>query len=162
MTDYVLELRRFEDGSGGYVVRRTRDDQRLYWRTLPRGEGLESINVVGESRRIKDLQDDSFRPGQELALVPEPENPYDPNAIAVWNADRTFQAGYIPANEAVRIGKKLADGQHRCYSMWEMFDANGRRVSLRILLLRDGASVSWEREGEGGIMNRTEKGQANG
>ena len=33
---------------------------------------------------------------RRLALVPEPDNEHDPNAVAIWNEDRTVQAGYVP------------------------------------------------------------------
>ena len=40
--------------------------------------------------------DASFDPGLPLALVPEPENEFDSNAVGIWNAGRTLQAGYVP------------------------------------------------------------------
>ena len=30
-------------------------------------------------------------------LVPEPENEHDPNAVGIWNEERTLQVGYVPA-----------------------------------------------------------------
>ena len=43
------------------------------------------------------VDDESFAPGERLALVAEPDNPHDPDAVGVWNADRTLKVGHIPA-----------------------------------------------------------------
>lgn len=42
-----------------------------------------------------DLPD--FAPGREVVLRPEPSNPFDPNAIGVWNASASVQVGHLPA-----------------------------------------------------------------
>jgi hypothetical protein len=108
---------------------------------LPRGEGLESVSVVGERFRLDTLQDPSFAAGNAITLVREPANPYDSNAIAVWNAARTLQAGYIPRDDAKRLAKKLDSGQHfRVVIIWETFDSN-RRIGIRLLLVGEEASV---------------------
>ena len=44
--------------------------------------------------------DPSFAPGARLALVPEPANEHDPNAVGIWNEARTLQAGYVPRDVA--------------------------------------------------------------
>jgi hypothetical protein len=54
--DFGLERSEFENGCG-FVVVRLADGQHLRWQTLPRGEGLESVNVVGERYRLETLQD---------------------------------------------------------------------------------------------------------
>ncbi len=80
--DYTLKRSEFENGRG-FVVVRLADGQHLRWQSLPCGEGLESVNVVGEQYRSDAIQDPCFAPGNEIALEREPSNPYDPNAIAV-------------------------------------------------------------------------------
>src|SRR5881227_1265759 len=69
---------------------------------LVRGEDprISVIKVAGVSYRLDALQDDAFAPGRRLALVAEPDNEHDPNAIAVWDEERRVQAGYVPATEA--------------------------------------------------------------
>jgi len=140
---YRLDYRDAEEGFGrGYLVVRNADGRVLRWRTLPKSQGLESVAVVGEQYRLDALQDEAFAPGRPLRLVREPENEYDPNAVAVCDAEGRLQAGYVPRTEAERIGKKLeADAGLRCYSVWELTDEDGRRVQLRILLLGDDASI---------------------
>jgi hypothetical protein len=72
-------------------------------------------------------------------LEREPSNQYDPNAIAVWNAARTLQAGYIPRDDAARLAKKLDRGEHfRVLTIWETFEAD-RRTGIRLLLLGEEA-----------------------
>ena len=62
------------------------------------------IAVAGVSFRPEAVADRSFDPGLRLALVPEPENEHDPQAVAIWNADRTLQAGYVPREIAATLG----------------------------------------------------------
>jgi hypothetical protein len=70
---------------------------------------IRVIPVAGVSFRPEAVADASFDPGRHLALVPEPENEYDPNAIGVWNEERTLQAGYVPSEVATELrGDELA------------------------------------------------------
>ena len=46
--------------------------------------------------------------------MPEPENEHDPNAVAVWDAERRVQAGYLPAGIAPKV--KVDD---QAVSLWE-------------------------------------------
>ena len=46
----------------------------------------------------------SLPAGQELELRPEPENPYDPNAIAVWLDCKTVDRRYDSGLEEALIG----------------------------------------------------------
>jgi hypothetical protein len=87
------------------------------------------IRVAGVSYRIDALQDEGFSSGRRLALVPEPENEHDPQAIGVWDADRRVQAGYVPAE----IARDLDAEEWQAVSLWEFFD-DGRRGGLRVLL----------------------------
>jgi len=132
--DYGLERSKFENGRG-FVVVRLADGQHLRWQSLPRRKGLESVNVVGERYRSDAIQDSCFAPGNEIVLQREPTNQYDPNAIAVWNAARTLQAGYIAREDAKRLAKKRDRGERfRVLSIWETFEAD-RRTGVRLLLL---------------------------
>lgn len=73
------------------------------------------IPVAGVSFRLESLDDPSFEPGLSLTLVPEPENEHDPNAVAVWNAARTLQVGYVPRE----IAPELA-GNEQAVSLWRV------------------------------------------
>ena len=69
------------------------------------------VPAAGVSYRPDALPDASFDPGRRLALVPEPENEHDPNAVAIWNDERTLQVGYVPRDVApeLRGGGPAAD-----------------------------------------------------
>jgi hypothetical protein len=85
--------------------------------------------VAGVSYRMDALQDDAFAPGKRLALVGEPDNEHDPNAIAVWDEERRVQAGYIPAE----LARELAASEWQAVSLWE-FVEGAQRGGLRVLL----------------------------
>jgi HIRAN domain len=87
------------------------------------------VKVAGTSYRSDALQDDAFAPGRRLALVPEPDNEHDPHAVAVFDAERRLQAGYVPAEVAPELV-----GDEQAVSLWEFRDEEGRRVGLRILI----------------------------
>lgn len=68
--------------------------------------GVQHPNKRGPARRF-DLA--LCRPGDLLDLRPEPSNPYDPQAIAVFS-ERDVQLGYISAERAPLIGKRMRQG----------------------------------------------------
>ena len=90
---------------------------------------IRVVKVAGVSYRSDELQDDGFAPGRRLALVAEPDNEHDPNAIAVWDAERRVQAGYVPAD----LARDLDADAWQAVSLLE-FREDGRRAGLRILL----------------------------
>ena len=90
---------------------------------------IRVIKLAGVSYRIDAVQDDAFAPGQRLALVPEPENEHDPNAIGIWDVARRLQAGYVPAE----IAAGLDAAAWQAVSLLEFFE-EGRRIGLRVLL----------------------------
>ena len=53
--------------------------------------------VAGISHHPTAVDLPDFAPGSEVVLRPEPDNPFDPNAISVWNASGSVQVGYLPA-----------------------------------------------------------------
>ncbi|MGZ4356111.1 MAG: HIRAN domain-containing protein [Gaiellaceae bacterium] len=98
---------------------------------LVRGEDprVRVIKVAGVLYRLDALQDDAFAPGRRLALVPEPDNEHDPNAIGVWDEDRRLQVGYVPAE----IARELEVDDWQAVTLWEFFE-DGQRGGLRVLL----------------------------
>src|SRR4051812_18725461 len=91
------------------------------------------IKLAGAFYRADALQDEAFAPGRRLALVPEPDNEHDPNAVGVWDAERRLQVGYVPAEVAPEVR-----GDEQAVSLWE-FREEGQRVGLRVLLAPPGA-----------------------
>jgi len=90
---------------------------------------IRVVKVAGVSYRLEALQDDAFAAGRRLALVPEPDNEHDPNAIGIWDEQRRVQAGYVPAE----IARELDARDWQAVSVWE-YVGDGRRGGLRVLL----------------------------
>jgi HIRAN domain len=114
-----------ERAHDGYRLRDAATEE-LVRRDDPR---IRVIAVAGSSYRLDALQDDAFAPGRRLTLVPEPDNEHDPNAIGIWDADRTVQAGYVPAEMA----RDLDAAEWQAVSLLEFHDG-GQRAGLRVLL----------------------------
>jgi hypothetical protein len=114
-----------ERGESGYWLRDASTGDAMKWDD-PR---VRVVKLAGASYRAEALQDDAFAPGRRLALVREPENEHDPNAVAVFDASRALQAGYVPADVAPSL-----HGDEQAVSLWEFRDADGGRIGLRVLI----------------------------
>jgi hypothetical protein len=108
-----------ERGERGYHLRDAATEVRVRWED-PR---IRVLAVAGVSYRLEALDDASFDPGRRLALVPEPDNPYDPNAVGIWNSDLTLQLGYVPAAVAPELV-----GDEQAVSLWRV--EGGLRVLI--------------------------------
>jgi HIRAN domain len=84
---------------------------------------IRVVPVAGVSFRPEAHADPSFDPGSSLALVPEPENEHDPNAVGIWNEERTLQAGYVPREVAPDL-----TGDEQAVSIWRV--EGGLRVLI--------------------------------
>jgi hypothetical protein len=84
--------------------------------------------------RPGNVDDASFDPGRRLALVHEPENEHDPNAVAIWNEDRTLQAGYVPRETVAELA-----GDEQAVSLWRV------EGGLRVLIVPPDAWVGTPR-----------------
>ena len=93
----------------GYRLRDAATGEVVRWED-PR---VTVVPVAGVSFRMEALGDRSFEPGRALALVPEPENEHDPNAIGIWNEERTLQLGYVPRDVAPTL-----TGDEQALSIW--------------------------------------------
>jgi hypothetical protein len=114
-----------ERGESGFWLRDAATGDAMKWDD-PR---VRVVKVAGASYRGEALQDDAFAPGRRLALVPEPENEHDSNAVAVWDAEQRLQAGYVPADVAPGLR-----GDEQAVSLWEFRGEDGKRIGLRVLL----------------------------
>ena len=119
-----LWLERDRRGAG-YHLRDAATGEPVGWED----ERIRVVPVAGVSFRAEAVADGSFDPGARLSLVPEPENEHDPNAIAVWDAERRLQGGYVPADVAPELS-----GDEQAVSLWEFRDEQGVRIGLRVLL----------------------------
>ena len=108
-----------ERAERGYHLRDAATGEPVRWED-PR---IRVIAAAGVTFRPDSLEDPSFDPGRRLELIPEPKNEYDPNAIGIWNADRTLQVGYVPAAVAPEVA-----GDEQAVSLWRV--DGGLRVLL--------------------------------
>jgi hypothetical protein len=92
------------------------------------------VPVAGVSFRPGAVDDSSFDPGRRLDLVAEPENEHDPNAVAVWNQERSLQAGYVPREVAPGL-----QGDEQAVSLWRV------EGGLRVLIVPADAWVGTPR-----------------
>lgn len=69
--------------------------------------GANHPNTDGSNRRFEILL---CAPGETVELLPEPKNPVDPNAVAVFSA-RGVQIGYLTAERAPWLGGMMRSGR---------------------------------------------------
>ncbi len=100
-----------ERAGAGFNLRDAATGERVPWED-PR---FRVVPVAGVSYRPEALLDPSFDPGRRLALVPEPENEHDPNAVGIWNEERTLQVGYVPREVAAELR-----GDEQAVSLWRV------------------------------------------
>jgi hypothetical protein len=109
-----------EPGRSGYFMRDAATGEPVRWED-PR---IRVVPAAGVSYRPEALPDPSFDPGRRLALVAEPDNEHDPNAIGIWNEERTLQVGYVPRETAAELS-----GDEQAVSLWRV------EAGLRVLIV---------------------------
>ena len=119
-----------ERAASGYILRDAATGERVRWED----SRLRVVPVAGVSYRPDALPDATFDPGRRLALIPEPENEHDPNAVGIWNEQRTLQAGYVPREVAAEL-----QGDEQAVSLWRV------EGGLRVLIVPAGAWVGTPR-----------------
>jgi hypothetical protein len=115
-----------ERAHSGYRLRDAATGEPVRWED-PR---IRVVPAAGVSYRPEALADPSFDPGRRLALVPEPDNQHDPNAVAIWNEEQTLQLGYVPRETAAELG-----GDEQAVSLWRV------EGGLRVLIVPPDAWV---------------------
>ena len=68
--------------------------------------GVDYPNKRGPGRRF---EIELCRPGEPVQLIPEPKNPADPRAVAVFSV-RGVQIGYLTAERCGMIGQAIRNG----------------------------------------------------
>ena len=108
-----------ERGRDGYYLRDAATNEPVRWED----DRIRVVPVAGVTFRPGAVDDPSFDPGRRLALVPEPGNEHDPNAVAIWNEERTVHAGYVPRDVAPDLR-----GDEQAVSLWRV--EGGLRVLI--------------------------------
>jgi hypothetical protein len=67
-------------------------------------------------------------PGDPVELRPEPKNPFDANAVAIWS-ERGVQLGYVSAERAALIGKRM--GQDEVNAVFQGMHGDGAYIRIR-------------------------------
>jgi hypothetical protein len=104
-------------------------------RTGPLTDGEFLSAVAGEAQRNPDgtrRQDiiRCCRAGDAIELVPEPDNPHDPNAVRVMH--RLGLIGYIPRAKAERFSMEIDNG---CIVTASIHEITGRdKATLGVVL----------------------------
>jgi len=74
--------------------------------------GLRVAGVAGAGQHHADaLQNERVEPGSALQLRRDPDNPHDPNAIAVHPTDGGEQVGWVPRELAAELAPELDAGK---------------------------------------------------
>jgi HIRAN domain len=115
-----------ERAHSGYRLRDAATGELVRWED----SRIRVVPAAGVSYRPEALPDPSFDPGRRLALVPEPDNEHDPNAVAIWNEERTLQLGYVPRETAAELA-----GDEQAVSLWRV------ESGLRVLIVPPDAWV---------------------
>jgi len=119
-----------EHAGAGYRMRDAATGEPVPWEDAR----ILVVPVAGVSFRPDGVEDGSFDPGRRLALVPEPGNEHDPNAVGIWNQERSVQAGYVPREVAPEL-----QGDEQAVSLWRV------EGGLRVLIVPADAWVGTPR-----------------
>ena len=96
--------------------------------------GAVVFHVAGISHRQDALQGPAFALGQPVRLIPEPGNPHDRNAIAVWDANGRAHIGYVPAELAAKIRLIIRGPQLYGAMVFSEIFQSSQRIALSVLL----------------------------
>ena len=87
-----------------------------------------------------------LRPGETLALVREPHNPYDPNAIAVRFG--TLQIGFLRRPIAQRLAPNIDAGERYTAEVRHVTGGGARSIGVNIWVARERPAVDRRIAGE--------------
>ncbi len=94
--------------------------------------------IAGAQHYPGALQETRFSPGAVVMLRPEPVNPYDENAVGVWDRSGSVQVGYIPAEHSEAVGSRIFAGERLvAFVIREIRreSRSGLRAALHILVV---------------------------
>ena len=100
---WVAGYQLIDPGSGRYLAR---DAPEVAAR------GLLVVGVAGAGRHhAAAITSDAAAPGRRLDLRRDPDNPHDPNAIAVHAAEGGEQVGWVPRELAAELAPEIDAGR---------------------------------------------------
>lgn len=100
--------------SGGYAPVYEDEDGEHYFMAL--GEHLSDgrvlyCKVAGARHYPEALESSMFAPGSATLLRPEPDNPYDADAVGIWDRNGAVQVGHIPADHSPEVASRIHEGE---------------------------------------------------
>ncbi len=98
--------------------------------------GVTITKVVGVTHYGDAIRQDCFAPGQAVLLVHEPDNPYDSNAVAVYDADRKVKVGHLPREVAGHVASALDSRMPlKAICLWEWVKKpSNERVGIKLFI----------------------------
>ena len=128
------------------------DGSTVSWDEVNESDFARVLHVAGVTHHKAALHDPAFNPGSFLLLMREPDNPYDQNAVKVFDLSGHHDLGYVPKEEAALM-KQWLDVWHspplypQVLSLIEVI-SRGQRVALRILVTKPKVEIGrvddWE------------------
>lgn len=94
--------------------------------------GCVMFQLAGGTYHAEEMRKHSFAAGRTVVLIPEPDNPHDANAIAVWNAERDATVGHVPRGLSTQLAAAFK-GQPRSGLIAQEWKRSHQRVGLTIL-----------------------------
>ena len=130
---------------------------RIEWTATGRltdGRGLRLMDTATSAwiewvRGIEHYRDRSslaFSAERQVRLVPEPDNPYDPNAVAVMSADGRLKAGHLPGETAAWVVDMMqrTGASFSGIVLWESRVAGTTRTRRQLKILMSTARIHIE------------------
>lgn len=115
------------------------DGRGVAWDEPEPPDGCLILPVAGVGYRGKAPQHSCFEPGQPVLIMPEPDNPYDSDALAIVSANQQRQLGYVRRDDQANVQTLMGSGEPmRAAVIWQWRDDSGQRTGAAIVLARDG------------------------
>jgi len=103
--------------------------------------GITGVQFQPDGHEL--MSSEAFAPGARVTFEREPDNPADPNAVAILDALGDRQVGYVPRAWADDVADRLDDGEALdAWVVWEKRKA-GHRIGAWVMVLADGITVNW-------------------
>jgi len=126
--------------SNGYAPVHVDDDGEYHFAILGESLGDGSVlycKVAGTRHYEPAVADPRVRPGITVELRPEPNNPYDPAAVGVWETQSGMQLGHVPADFCGDVSARIRAGERlEGYVVREIRrdSKSGPRTALHLLV----------------------------
>jgi len=98
-----------------YIERKSKTPKKTYVKPEPEPNDLGLYHIAGFQHYQGGEVAEQLKVGTELTLKAEPENEYDPNAVAIYFGDKKL--GYIPKGKNEELSKLLRYGREGLFEV---------------------------------------------